>query len=318
MNLLLNNYCNLNCEYCFANQVMEKDKQNITIEKVFEVLSFLKNSKIDNFSIIGGEPTLHPNFSEILDITSKQEYLKSVLIFSNGAFNKHILDSIIKLSSKKKVSLLINYNNPEIIGENVNKILLYNAKELIEKNIEVTFGLNIFKHNQGFNYIIEKTKEFGLKNIRWSLVVPNGIKQPEFNVREYFDNYKCEVIEFLELCRTNGIRPQVDCNNIPLCLYDDEEFTKIVFLENNGISACYPIIDILPDLSVVRCFALSEEKKVNLLDFSNKREIEDYFIREIDDKYSSVPLFEECNHCISFKMKNKSCGCIAYKLNKHD
>ncbi len=318
MNLVINNYCNLNCEYCFANKVMERDKQNISIDNLIKVLAFIKKSKIDNFSIIGGEPTLHPYFIEILNILTKQVFLKSVLIFSNGIFNQFVLDSIIKLSETKKLSLLINYNDPIILGVNRNGILLHNIKELVKKNIEIILGLNIYKHHQDFNYIIEKSKDFGLTNIRWSLVVPNGINQSNLNVKDYFIEYKSELIKFLELCRLNGIKPQVDCNNIPLCLYDDDEFKKIVFLENNGISACYPIIDILPDLSVIRCFALSEETKVNLLDFNNKREIDNYFSREIDDKYASLPLFEECNNCVSFKMKNKSCGCIAYKLNKHD
>ncbi len=316
MNLMLNNYCNLNCEYCFANQVMEKDKQNISLHNILKVLDFLNKSDLNHISIIGGEPTLHPEFVEILNILSAQKFLKSILIFTNGIFKNHILDAILKLSDIKKVSILINYNDPQIIREERNKKLLHNLHELAKRNIDLTLGINIYRHNQDYNYIIEKSKELGLKNLRWSLVVPNGVSKADFNVRGYFEGYKAEIIKFLVNCRENNIQPHVDCNNIPLCLYDDEEFKKIVFLNNNSISACYPIIDILPDLSVIRCFALSEERKAKLLDFKNKKELDEFFIKHIDERYSSLPLFDECTNCISYIMKNKSCGCIAYKLNK--
>lgn len=314
MNIMINNYCNLNCKYCFANEVMEFDKQNMSANDFITTLDFLEHSGIRHLSIIGGEPTLHPAFIEFLEIIKLRQKNDSVLIFSNGLFNKTVSEGLLSTSKVKRISFLINYNHPSILGEARNELLLNNIKRLHSNNIDITLGINFYKPNQDYQYIIEKSKEFNLKSVRWALVVPNNINRNNFNITSYFKENKEQLIRFFESCSQSNIKPNVDCNNIPLCLFDDDEFRKIVHLGLNSISACYPVIDILPDLTVIRCFALSGFKNAKLTDFKTKSEINEYFTKTIDDQYSSVPLFNECRNCVSFKMKNKSCACIAYKV----
>ena len=60
MNIIINNYCNLTCEYCFAKDVMEEQRQQMTLEQFQWALDFLDASNDGNIRIVGGEPTLHP------------------------------------------------------------------------------------------------------------------------------------------------------------------------------------------------------------------------------------------------------------------
>lgn len=49
MNLMVNNYCNLHCPYCFAQEEMHSKKvMNITIENYKIFLDFLKKNDMDS------------------------------------------------------------------------------------------------------------------------------------------------------------------------------------------------------------------------------------------------------------------------------
>ena len=67
MNLMVNNYCNLHCPYCFAQEEMHSKKaMNITIENYEIFLDFLKKNDMDSVRLIGGEPTLHPDLDKLI------------------------------------------------------------------------------------------------------------------------------------------------------------------------------------------------------------------------------------------------------------
>ena len=69
-----------------------------------------------------------------------------------------------------------------------------------------------------------------------------------------------------------------------------------------------------PDLSVFRCFALSNLQRGRLTDFANFGELVRWFESAIDDQYAAPDLFEACGTC-EFA-KNRSCfgGCMAHNL----
>ena len=72
MNIILNSYCNLSCNYCFADEYMEEtvNTPGKSMEYDYflnEFLPKIKNAPIINF--MGGEPTLHPRFNDIFQNT---------------------------------------------------------------------------------------------------------------------------------------------------------------------------------------------------------------------------------------------------------
>lgn len=64
-NIILTEYCNLKCPYCFASTMIEeaKDYKNITMEQLDNILNWLYPTAIEGefgIGLIGGEPLLHP------------------------------------------------------------------------------------------------------------------------------------------------------------------------------------------------------------------------------------------------------------------
>ena len=85
MNLLINNYCNLKCSYCFAQEEMHsKEAMNITMENFCKYLDFLKKSNITEVRFIGGEPTLHPELEKLIDKVEVLDKVKKLILLPYG------------------------------------------------------------------------------------------------------------------------------------------------------------------------------------------------------------------------------------------
>ncbi len=72
MNIILNSYCNLTCNYCFADEYMEETVKTPGKSMEFDfflddLLPKIRSHPVINF--MGGEPTLHPRFDEIFSRT---------------------------------------------------------------------------------------------------------------------------------------------------------------------------------------------------------------------------------------------------------
>lgn len=302
MNILLNNYCNLNCEYCFANKVIAEQKQEMTLENFKWLLNFLIKSEQSQVRLIGGEPTSHPQFKEFVLEALRRPQINSMLVFTNGTFDDRIAYLLYLASFEKEVALLINYNHPNIIGEEKDAIIERNIRKLYPR-VKITLGINFYKPNQDYSYIIDKARKYDIKQIRYSIVVPNTEERKRINVYDYFIDFIPTIKQFIMDCVKLGITPHVDCNNIPLCMLDDETLRLFAMVSKDSLktSICEPVIDVQPTMKAIRCFIMSDYK-VNIKDFNTLQELERHFFETVDSKHFNVPIFDECKNCASFQL----------------
>lgn len=312
MNILLNNYCNLDCVYCFANKVREEQHLNMSSKNFAWLLDFVRRSKVGEIRLIGGEPTLHPEFKEFA-LEAAMSGIKNIHVFSNGTFSPQLGYFLMCLASKVGVSMLLNFNHPTVIGEAKTKLLHAHLQEFINSSIQVTLGINFYEPEQDYSYILQAAKMYGIKSVRWTLVVPN-IEEKKTNPQDYFLNFTPLITNFIRDACSMGLIPHVDCNNIPLCLLDDATLRWLCLVAGNNtrVSVCSPVIDVTPDMQAIRCFALSDYR-VNVKDFCTVQELQKHFEEHVDAMYAGKPLFDVCCDCASFQLRNKSCACLAYK-----
>jgi uncharacterized radical SAM superfamily Fe-S cluster-containing enzyme len=79
----ITNHCNLECPICI---VQNRHNYNMTKEEFGRILDGLveKEGSIETINLSGGEPTLHPQFFEFLDMARAQKKISRVSISTNG------------------------------------------------------------------------------------------------------------------------------------------------------------------------------------------------------------------------------------------
>ena len=88
-NLILTKSCDKRCSFCFTHDY------NINSEMSLEFIKKLlqRFPEIKGFNLLGGEPTQHGQFIEILDLLEEKEI--NMKLISNLLFDNKILEKII-------------------------------------------------------------------------------------------------------------------------------------------------------------------------------------------------------------------------------
>ena len=321
MNVLLNDYCNFKCSYCFAEDTMcsEPKKVNMSIDDLEKVIDYHKKNKLYDIRLIGGEPTLHPKFTYILNKLVNDSFFRSVHIFSNMSFKEEILEAIIVASKSKKVTMLPNCNERSQIGDIMYDRMLYNLSKLAPLRIVDTVGINIYRPDIDYKYIYDIANRYNIRHVRWALTIPNKPLDSDFDLREYVGEFEDVLVKFFKDSVKYNKEISIDCNSLPLCKFSDESIRTMMYSAPKTFvkQHCGLVIDVKPNLEVIRCFGLSDEFNLDL-DYknSNYNDICKAFDKEFYE-FEHMPLYDECKKCLVYKNNgNRSCGCIKYRIAK--
>jgi uncharacterized radical SAM superfamily Fe-S cluster-containing enzyme len=95
-------HCNLTCPVCFAESAPTRTKFTplATVEKMLDAL-VASEGEPDLVQISGGEPTLHPDFFEILDAVRARP-IRHVMINTNGLRIAREKDFVARLAENKR------------------------------------------------------------------------------------------------------------------------------------------------------------------------------------------------------------------------
>ncbi len=112
-NVLLTEICNRRCPYCFAQHAMARgDARTMSLAEVVRVADLLVASRAARVGILGGEPTLHPDFVDILPYLLSRGLRATV--FTNGLASEETVAALSAIAPGAKVTYVVNVNYPEI------------------------------------------------------------------------------------------------------------------------------------------------------------------------------------------------------------
>ena len=120
-----------------------------------DILPKIKNDACINF--MGGEPTIHPQFTEIFQMTlTNVQPFTSLGVFTNGLMSDMVLDLFIQTASKNgciknniNFALLLNWQTPENTSEKNHQRTAHVAETMLSRNgYSITFSLNLYSVNQ--------------------------------------------------------------------------------------------------------------------------------------------------------------------------
>lgn len=321
-NLMLTKQCNLHCSYCFANEFVNKQSDIMSFDDFCYCLQFLSSDPKERIGLIGGEPTLHPELKQML-VALIDSPFSSVCLFTNGI----LLDRYFSELRNSKFQILVNLNAPEKVGYAQYDRIMDNLDQMIHylyMKDQVGLGLNIYDSDMDFSYIIEALKRFKQKKLRLSVAVPNIEDGRHINPLTYFQSMKETVRKLLIQLLELDIAPNFDCNYIPSCLLEPEDLE--LFQKYNATMQrsnlmhvqpiCSPVMDILPDLQVVRCFGMSDLYRVPLRNFENTETLRRHFLMEVDALAYHILPDPACGQCRQYASGKCSCGCYAYRLQE--
>ena len=149
--------CNLNCAACnHFCPLVPADTEHKSMEQIEKDLTALSKFRdhIKKVTILGGEPTLHPNFTEILYLTRK-------------LFPKNLLEVTTNGTTYKKIGIF--------------------KKAILDNNFHMILSIYPYKENymEGYNEII---KEFEGTDIVYQLKTPTFLTSPLTLTRKNTDD----------------------------------------------------------------------------------------------------------------------------------
>lgn len=318
MNVILNTYCNLKCPYCFAEDAKDEyGKNSISLEYFQYYLDWLMKNKIGNIQLIGGEPTINPNFTKYCDLILATKKIKHILLFTNGLFNDEIADYLKELSKQVQLELLINVNDPLWLGEDRYAIIKKNINKLLLTS-KISLGINLYSSNQSYEYIIDLAEEVGIYDVRFSLTIPN-VNANIDDFKLHFNNNKSNILNLFKYAAYKHIHLYQDCNSIPYCFLSKEDLSDFIkwYPSLFEKSVCDKVvIDIGPDLKVYKCFGFTDpDNAPYLYEFNTLNDIYSYF-KQTYNKIEKTLLVDDCKNCGTYLLKGQSCGCWKYRQSK--
>jgi radical SAM protein with 4Fe4S-binding SPASM domain len=314
-NVLFTSYCNRRCLYCFARDKVDLGRDtgdlsmNLSLEGLEEIIRFYHRSQLTRFVILGGEPTLHPRFSQMVDRVLAECAFKWVIVFSNGLMSGKALD-YLAASTDPRLRVAINLNAPEEYSPEERDRVNTTMKRLGRK---VGLGINIHSPDQDFDYLIDAFREFALGgHIRLGIAHPIPGAGNVYARDQDLPSIASRIVDFAEKAHRNRFTFSFDCG-FPFCMFTLDQHRELLRFGVKFVSRCDPIIDIGPDLSLWRCFPLMNEVNRRLSDFETKNQAVDFY-EGVHKSFVPMGNRPECPQCRY--RANHLCrgGCLARTL----
>lgn len=310
-NVILTHRCNKGCSYCFASQTRDltlasKENIDMALEEFKRIVDQHIASGHRMIKLLGGEPTQHPQFEEMLRYCYEKKM--EVTVISNFLFKKEVRDVILKYLEFMPMHFLINsteldkHGRMDTFKENYNTIygFLYqrNAEQNMSCGITIDHSFDLSYYASYFKLLQDNL--IAIERMRVSMAFPGSDNQKgDF----YFLGNKKLGDLFLGIVKTLNtlnILPSLDCVMFP-CMFDGKEELKYMskFFSGFGRYKCgYDggPTDYMPDGSAFFCYP-NNKIAVNSRFFKTATAVQEALKMKYLITKSIVELPEPCGNC---------------------
>ena len=258
-NILLTDTCNQSCKYCFAQAIMKATPMKFMSLANFQIIiDELRQINTKTIRLLGGEPTLHPQFEQIITLAST--HFDNILLFTNGLYSKNVA-SILKKNSKK-ILLNINIDTPAFESDSLKRKAILNEIDTFSliSTVIISFTLNDLSNSyqQLLGYFTER--QLARIHGSFSIAKKEITETPYFRRKNYkaLGNHILDIATFLHQKKLRSI--VVDCGLQPAMFdkQDLETLKKLVDIKGWGCKGKWGLYDINTNLDVFPCFPKSQ------------------------------------------------------------
>jgi len=311
-NLAINRVCNLNCPYCFTQDHWKGAAAGngfVDVATFGTWLDFLDRSQIDQVRLLGGEPTLHPSFAELVGLSRARG--KRIMVFSNGLMPEPALRCLENLAATE-CTVLVNVNEPALDGEQVHARRSATIRRLGER---VMVGFNIYRVNFEPDFLLPIIAQACCQPvIRLGLAQPclSGVNQ-HIRPRQY-GLIGARIVRLAQRAAQAGVRLEFDCGFVR-CMFSENDLQVLEDLGAGIGWRCNPILDIDVTGRIVHCYPLSRFMDLPLTSLSEAAELRRAF-ESHTWPYRQSGVFQACSTC-PFKHSGECPGgCLAVTLRR--
>jgi len=315
--VLLTEYCNMRCVYCLAKDQIRQGVSSasglsfreISLKEAEVIMDYHERDGQKDFRILGGEPTLHPQFIPLLKRALGRGF--HIVLFTNGLFNNAIAD-FFRRTPKEDISYIINVNSPENYTQAKWKILKHNLALLEGK--KVALSLNIYKLAFNYRFILELAKEFKIKLFSVSVAMPGT----NTDVRcLHPSRYRSLIPRLLQFARASAklkIRWEWNCC-LPQCVLKKNEIEQFCSLVDCPISyVCYTGLTIGPRFRTSMCLGTSGFSSVTMTDYPSLSKIREHFSGSYA-VFRRIGGYDSCIDCVHIQKEECQGGCVGYIMD---
>lgn len=294
----------------------------MSIENLNKLIIMLKQSNYKQVKILGGEPTQHPEFIEILQTLSANN-LTYILISNLLIENETISDNLKKAIEKEQlISILANASELNGKSESVfikNYLDFSSYVRSADKfSLSCSITLSRYKTTEDeVNYIKQLIKKIPIYRLRLSFDFQGQNQEDVHFINNH--NYGEKIKQIMALAGANHIPLSWDCKFYP-CVFEDQLFAKKIIgdIVKSIHFTCRESIplDVFPDLHYIHCYPSAALSGKNILDFPNiQAAITDMLFRKRIINYEkNIPT--ACKECSFFK--NNTCDSLCLGCSKID
>jgi hypothetical protein len=318
-NLSITTECNRQCRYCFARAALAdqvRNTQHMPLETFQRAVDFLERSGIDEVRILGGEPTLHPDFTVLVRYVLERNL--RLLVFSNGLMPETAL-RCLEATPVERAMILVNVmrNSPDPDGRDIS--ILHESTPLTpvfqRLGKHILLGVNIDTSRFQWEFLLELIATYHLiPAIRLGLAHPCVPATNHYLHPHQYAAVGRRISVLADRANAAGVRLEFDCGFVP-CMFPTGARERFGNALDDVGRRCNPILDILPDGQVIACYPLARLQREPLPGEHDASWLRAQFEKKL--KSFGIPgIFRECSVCVL--RANGAClgGCLAAAMQR--
>lgn len=314
--------CNLNCSYCYANDLNSAFPEDMTLEQFKELLDVLNPDNIvKRVSFIGGEPLIFPRLPQFI-----RELTRRGLDFyfaTNGIIEPAIFDQIVQQTNL--LSATVHVEKDDFYSPDKLEKLLINVRNLGERNIDTIIRYNLMDPaGRDWDFLVKYMEMLPEFKFSFAVVFPSQSGRGDYVKLENLEAFSQKIIAMISFLKEKAGEKSfraVFAKPYPPCFFTEEE---LKFILNNVEYKNVCEIDknsytnnicINPDLSYFPCVALTDPAY-------RGEKIKPFEEMKIENKARAgflvhKALLEECGNCRLFHLGVCQAACYAY-VRQHE
>ncbi|HEX3049671.1 MAG TPA: radical SAM protein [Aggregatilineaceae bacterium] len=320
VNIIVSTVCNMKCTYCFAEDHMlsaHDDRQPtfISLESFERRLDDLDRSGINEIRLIGGEPTLHPQFDALIEQARRRN--KHIVVFTHGLIPDRIV-TVLEAIPPDDCTILVNTNATRQSTSPTDAEQSRRRAVLQRLGSRALLGFTIYTPRAELDFLLPLVLDMGCqKKIRLGLAQPISGGSNRYLHPKQYPQVGHPIARFAHAAAQHGITLELDCGFVR-CMFSQDDLETLHTAGVDPAWRCNPILDIGVNGEAFHCFPLANQAVVPSAEAESAVNLRASLAGQVQP-YRVAGIYKECSSCRFKLMGACTGGCLAATIKRfHD